>query len=103
MKFAGSIRIIIVLILGLSFINQYNSHVSDLSINPMGMAGQPAAQGNFESHELSDGQHCDDIIHEVHEISSNPEFVLKESFRIPVPEPVLADPSPCWQPPDFRS
>jgi len=67
------------------------------------VANHPVSSGSFSSHELIDVQHVDDIISEVPAMTNSPEFILRDAIAFLVPAPVLAGPSPCWQPPEFRS
>ncbi len=103
MEFAATIRIFFVLILALGFIDQHNSSMLSSSFAEQEMVNHPANSGNFSSQELIDVQHGDDILGEAPAMKSSPEFFLLDAVTFLVPAPVLTGPSPCWQPPEFRS
>lgn len=103
MRFAATIRILFVLILALAFIDQHNSGILGSAFTKQEMAGHPSATGSFSSHELIDVHHGDDITSDMPELGITPEFILKNTIEFLVPAPVLANPSPFWQPPESRS
>ncbi|MCX6225087.1 MAG: hypothetical protein NTV01_10140 [Bacteroidia bacterium] len=103
MKFAATIRILFVLILALGFIDQHNSSTFSSPFAQQELAGHQATTGSLSSHGLIDAEHGGDILSEVPGITSTPEFILLDPVTLPVPNPVLTGPSPCWQPPELRS
>ena len=103
MKLAATIRILFVLILALGFMDQHNGSTMSSSLSKQKAASDTANAGNFSSHPFIDVQHADDILSETFEMTGTPEFVLAGLISFPVPAAILADSSPCWQPPEFVS
>jgi hypothetical protein len=102
MKFAAAIRILFVLIIALSYIDQRDRDLTGLSSGIEETYGNRPVSGSLASHSLPDIQHGDDILCEVSGIATGPGLILPEAIDHPVPAPLLAIPSPCWQPPEFR-
>jgi hypothetical protein len=103
MKFAASIRILFVLILASGFIDQYNSNIISTSWAKSEMAGHPSTGGNFCSHAFTDVEHGDDLISGTPSLPGLPLIILTNTVSIFASIPVLADLSPCWQPPESQA
>ena len=103
MKSAAPIRILIVLILTLGFLNQHNGNICGSILVGHEQTSQPTPTGNFSSHDILDFSHCDDILSDMPDLACTPDFILFKAVLMPVPAQLIADPTPCWQPPDFRS
>ncbi|TSA32618.1 MAG: hypothetical protein D4R64_15885 [Porphyromonadaceae bacterium] len=103
MRFAAAIRILFVLILALCFMNQHNSNMISSVFANQEMTGHPVSAGSFSSHAVPDVYHGDDIIAEMPFMDCPPELIRKVAVTFFVPAPVIANPSQCWQPPEFRS
>jgi hypothetical protein len=101
MKAAATIRIIFVLILTLGFLNQHNGNICGSLLAGQEQTSQPTLSGNFSSHDLIDSHHGDDILSDLPDLTCAPLSILCKLVMIPVPAPVVAPLSPCWQPPDL--